>query len=125
MQKVIIIGNLGRDPEMRYTPSGVTVVNFTVASTYKRKVDGGTKDETTWFQVTAFGKLGEICHQYLAKGIKAYIEGRLTIDEYTDRDGAKQKVIKVIASEVQFLSAKRETQDSPEPPAEDTHDLPF
>lgn len=109
--KAVLIGHLGRDPEMRYTPDGLAVANFSVAAT--EKVKG--QDRTEWFRVTAFGKLGEICGQYLSKGKQVYIEGRLQSNEFTDKEGNKRFGIDVIASTVQMLGSKGDGQDMSAP----------
>lgn len=100
--KAVIIGHLGRDPEVRYTPDGLAVANFSVAAT--EKVKG--QDRTEWFRVTAFGKLAEICGEYLSKGRQVYIEGRLQSSEWEDRDGNKRFSLEVIASTMQMLGSK-------------------
>src|SRR4051812_31652006 len=83
--KIILIGNLGRDPELRYTPSGTPVCSFPVATNEKIKKHGTEEDVTTWFRVTCWNRLAEVAAQYLSKGNPAYIEGRLRLDEYTDK----------------------------------------
>ena len=105
--KIIIIGNLGRDPEMKYLPSGDPVVSFTVATTQRRK----DSEKTTWFRVSAFGKLGETCNQYLRKGSNCYLEGTLTTDEYTDREGKNRTALEVRATEMRLMDRKG---DNPE-----------
>lgn len=105
--KIIIIGYLGRDPEIRYTPQGLAVCNFSIATTEKRKDRAGeSQDVTTWFKITAWGKLAETVNQYLSKGKQVYVEGRLRQDEYTDRDGNKRASLDVTASEIHFLSPR-------------------
>ena len=109
--KAVLIGHLGKDPEMKYTQDGLAIANFNVAAT--EKVKG--QDKTEWFRVTAFGKLGEICGQYLNKGKQVYVEGRIQKNEYVDKDGKAHFGIDVIASTVQMLggkSEKAETQQS-------------
>lgn len=101
--KIVIVGYLGRDPEIRYLPDGSAVVNFSVATTEKTKRNGESQDVTTWFKVNVWGKQGEACNQYLSKGSQAYIEGRLSQTEYTDRDGNKRTFLEVKATDVQFL----------------------
>lgn len=104
--KIIIIGNLGRDPEMRYLPSGDPVTTFSVATT-ERSRDGAEK--TTWFRVSAFSKLAEICSNYLKKGSSVYIEGALTQSEYTDREGTQRQSLEVRAREMQMLDRRGES----------------
>ncbi len=112
---VILIGNLGRDPEMRYTPSGQPVTSFSVASNRSYTDSNGQKaDETIWFRVTAWGKQAEICNQYLRKGSKVLVEGRLVPDKnggpriWTKQDGTASSSFEVNASTVRFLSTRGE-----------------
>jgi single-strand DNA-binding protein len=106
--KITIVGYLGRDPELRYTPQGIAVCNFSVATTEKRKDSrtGEPQDSTTWFRVTVWRRLAEVANQYLAKGRQVYIEGRLRQDEYTDRDGVKRTQLVVDATDMHFLGPK-------------------
>jgi len=107
MEKLILIGNLGQDPEMKYTPAGQSVATFSVASNRRYKgSDGEARDETTWFRVTVWDKLAEICNEHLSKGQQVYVEGRVKVSEYTDRSGEKRFALEVTASEIQFLGAK-------------------
>lgn len=113
LNKVMIIGNLGADPEMRFTPSGAAVTNFRVAvSRTRRGPDGNTIDETEWFRVVAWDssnyKLAEICDKYLRKGSKVYIEGRLQSRKYTDRDGVERTAVEVVANDMQMLDGRGE-----------------
>ena len=88
MNKMLVIGNLGRDPEMRYTPSGQAVTNFSVATSYRyTTADGESREETEWFNVSVWGRQAESCNQYLSKGRKVYVEGRLKSRTYETRDG--------------------------------------
>ena len=106
--KIILVGNLGRDPELRYTPQGTPVCNFTVATNEKRKDRAGEmQDVTTWFRVTLWGRQAETASQYLTKGRPIYIEGRLRLDEYTDQDGNKRQTLKVNATDLQFIGSSR------------------
>ena len=110
-QKLVIIGNLGNDPEMRETPSGQAATNFSVATNRKwTGSDGQLNEETVWFQVSTWGKLAERCNQYLTKGQKVFCEGRLTVDRETggpriwmDQDGNPRASYELIAFEVKFL----------------------
>ena len=104
--KIIIVGYLGRDPEIRYTPAGDAVCSFSVATTEKKK-DGG--DETTWFRITTWRRQAEVANQYLSKGKQVYIEGRLKQQEYTDRDGNKRTTLEVNATDMQFLGGPRDS----------------
>src|SRR5262249_564915 len=108
--KITIVGYLGRDPELRYTPQGVAVCNFSVATTEKRKDQrtGEPQEVTTWFRVTLWRRQAEVANQYLSKGKQVYIEGRLRQEEYTDRDGVKRTSLTVDATDIQFLGAKAE-----------------
>ncbi len=102
--KITIVGYLGRDPELRYTPQGMAVCKISVATTEKRKnVAGQTDEHTTWFRVTVWGKQAELANEYLARGRQVYIEGRLRIEEYTDRDGNVRISPEVNATDIQFL----------------------
>jgi len=126
-QKLIIIGNLGRDPEMRYTPDGKAVTSFSVATSRKYN----DKDETTWFRVSVWGKQAESCNQYLTKGSKVLVEGRLRPDSNTGapqvfqkKDGSWGSSYEVYADTVRFLSARGE--GSPEvSDTVDDDDIPF
>jgi len=117
-QKIIIIGNLGRDPEMRYTPSGQGVTDFSVATSNKYTTsDGNQVDETTWFRITTWGKLAEVCNQYLKKGRRVLVEGRLKPDKdtgsprvYTRQDGTSGASYEITAETVKFLSPLSEDQ---------------
>ena len=113
LNKVQIIGNLGADPEMRSIPSGAGVTNFRVAvSRNRRGTDGNMVDETEWFRCVAFDsggyKLAEICNQFLRKGQKVYVEGRLQSRKYTDKDGVERTSVEIIASEMIMLSGREE-----------------
>ena len=107
--KITIVGYLGRDPELRYTPQGTALCKMSIATTEKRKnVAGETEEHTTWFRVTAWGRQAELANEYLAKGRQVYIEGRLRLEEYTDREGQKRFSAEVSASEIQFLGQRTE-----------------
>jgi single-strand DNA-binding protein len=107
--KIVIVGYLGRDPEIRYTPQGTAVCNFTIATTEKRKDRAGEgQDVTTWFRVSVWGRQAEVANQYLSKGKQVYLEGRLRQEEYTDRDGNKRTSLEVSATDIQFLGARGE-----------------
>jgi len=108
--KTIILGNLGRDPETRYLPSGDAVCNFSVAVTesWKDKASGEKKENTTWYRVNAFGKLAEICGQYLKKGVAVLIEGRMQARKWTDKDGAERESWELKADTMQMVGGKSE-----------------
>lgn len=104
--KIIIIGNLGRDPELRYTPQGSAVCSFSIATNEKKRDKAGElQDITTWFRVTLWNKQAENAAKYLTKGSPVYIEGRLRIEEWTDRDGKNRYTLEVQGSDMQFISA--------------------
>jgi single-strand DNA-binding protein len=104
INKVILVGNLGKDPEVSYTQSGTAVAKFSIATSEKwtDKGTGEKKDKTEWHRITAFGKLGEICGEYLAKGKQVYIEGRLQYGSY-EKDGITRYTTDIIASQMQML----------------------
>jgi single-strand DNA-binding protein len=109
VNKVILIGNLGRDPELRYTQSGQPVANFTLATTesWSKRDGSGREEKTEWHRIVAWGRTGELCAQYLAKGRTVYVEGRLQTREWEDREGKKQRTTEVVAQTVQFLGGNR------------------
>lgn len=134
LNKVMIIGHLGRDPEMRYTPSGRPVTTFTVAvSRSWNTVDGERHNETEWFNIVAWGNLAEICKQYLYKGQQVYIEGRLQTRRWEDKEGQKHTSVEIVASEMMMLGERRENNQVQEPetpgeqpePAVDEDEFPF
>jgi len=119
-QTLILVGNLGKDPEMRYTPSGKPVTSFSVATSHQYTNNNGeTVKETVWFRVTSWGKQAEVCNQYLKKGSKVLVEGRLTSDAatggprvWTGQDGSPRASFEVNANTVRFLSSRSGTGDS-------------
>lgn len=134
-QKVTLIGNLGRDPEMRYTPSGVPVTNFSVAANRRwTNSDGSPGEETVWIRVTAWRRLAEVCNEYLAKGRQVYIEGTLKPDPdtggprvYERNDGSYGASYELTASMVKFLggngATKRAADEGMDEPADE--EIPF
>ena len=111
--KIIIVGNLGRDPELRYTPQGTAVCSFSMATNEKRRDKvGDFQDVTTWFRVTLWGKQAETASKYLTKGSPVYIEGRLRIEEWTDRDGQTRQSLEVNATDMQFISGGSRADDA-------------
>ena len=107
--RIAIVGYLGREPELRYTPEGTAVCNFSVATTEKRKGKAGElQDITTWFQVALFGRQAENVHEYLSKGSHVWLEGSLSLNQWTDRDGAQRVNLEVRASNIKFLSGSGE-----------------
>jgi single-strand DNA-binding protein len=138
LNKIIVIGRLGRDPEMRYTPSGKPVTNFSVATSRSYTTsEGERREETEWFDVDAWiPRLAEVCNQYLTKGKLVYVEGRLRSSTYETQDGEKRFKNSINLSEVQFLDPMSrpvdpETSDGstgdppPTPPTDNAEDLPF
>ena len=107
VNKVILVGNLGRDPEVRYMPSGDAVANITLATSSKYKNKAGEMvEETEWHRVSFFGRQAEIVGEYLKKGRSVYIEGRLKTRKYTDKDGVEKYATDIIASEMQMLGSR-------------------
>lgn len=116
---IIIAGNVGKDPEMRYTPTGQAVTNFNVATNRQWTDDKGKHNETIWFRVSTWGKQAEVCNQYIKKGSKVLIEGRLTPDKntggprvWTGKDGSAASSFEVTASTVRFLSSRSDGQST-------------
>jgi len=107
--KIAIVGYLGRDPELRFTPEGTPVCNFSVATTEKRKDRSGElQDVTTWFQVALFGRRAEVAKEYLSKGSQVWLEGSLTLNQWTDNEGATRASLEVRATDIKFLSSSGE-----------------
>jgi single-strand DNA-binding protein len=112
LNKVMIIGHLGRDPEMRYTPSGRPVTTFSIATNRTWSTsDGERHTETEWFNVVSWSNLAEICKQYLSKGLQVYIEGRLQTRKWEDADGIKHTSVEIVANEMLMLGDKRDIKD--------------
>lgn len=113
VNKIILVGNLGRDPEIRYLPSGEPVANITIATSSKYKGKTGEMvEETEWHRVTFFGKLAEIAGQYLKKGRPVYVEGRIKTRKYTDKDGVEKYSTDIIANEMQMLGERPNAEES-------------
>ncbi len=133
MNKLILIGNVGMDPEMRFTPNGIPVTSFSVATNrFFNSPEGERKEETTWFRIVTFRKQAESCSQFLTKGQRVYVEGRLRIREWEGQDGQKRTTVEVLADRVLFLDKRAVTTlPSEDIPAEGTdevmepEDLPF
>lgn len=136
INKVILIGNLGKDPEVRYTPSGTAVANFSIATTENwTNKDGEKESHTEWHRIVAWGRLGEICGEYLSSGKQVYIEGRIRTNEWEDQEGNKRQNKEIVALTMQMLGSRAQAEPSsdespsPEPdtassgPTED--DIPF
>ncbi len=113
MNKILIIGNVGGEPEMRYTPSGDPVTSFSVATSRRYTAQGEQREETQWFRVSAWNRLAETCNQYVTKGMKVYVEGRLSVREYLAQDGQTRTSVDVTAFEVRFLNRPGETGGRP------------
>jgi single-strand DNA-binding protein len=137
INKVILIGNLGSDPEVRYTPDGTAVANFNIATSdeWTDKDSGERKKRTEWHRIVAWRRLGEICGEYLSKGKQVYVEGKLQTRSW-EKDGVTRYTTEVIASDVQFLGSRNagdttKSSDSPrsqgydEPPPRQDDDIPF
>lgn len=114
--KIILVGHLGKDPELRYTPQGVAVCNFTMATNDKRRDQAGElQDVTMWFKVTLWRQQAENAAKYLAKGRQVYIEGRLRVEDWTDRDGNNRYTLEVQATDMQFIGGGRDDHNQNEP----------
>jgi len=121
LNRVQLIGRLGRDPEVRHTPTGKKVTSFSLAVDRRwRSSEGEIKDATDWFQIVAWGRLGEICSQYLSKGRLVYVEGRLQTDRY-EHQGETRYFTRVIASQMQMLERKPEEEEA----VEEEEELPL
>lgn len=138
VNKCIFIGNLGRDPELRFMPDGTAACNFSIACTESWKDKSGEKKEVTeWVRISAFKKLAEICGEYLKKGSQVYIEGRMSTRKWTDKDGTEKYTTEIIANEMRMLGARQDTAPAKErnapgksaaKPADDwdeNQDIPF
>ena len=139
INKVILVGRLGQDPEVRYTPSGVAVANFSIATSdeWRDKDTGEKKERTEWHRIVAWRRLGEICGEYLSKGRQVYIEGKLQTRSW-EKDGVTRCTTEIVASDVQFLGGREPAEPSgpyddvpppqmPDPsyPGSEEDDIPF
>ncbi len=108
VNKVLLIGRLGRDPEVRYTPDGTAIANFSIATSeeWKDKKTGEKQERTEWHRIVAFRRLGEICGEYLSKGRQVYVEGRLQTRDWQDKDGNKRYTTEIVASQMQMLGSR-------------------
>lgn len=123
LNRVQLIGRLGRNPETRFTPSGKKVCNFSIAVDHHwHGAEGEAKKSTNWFNVDAWGRLGEVCQEYLTKGSLVYIEGRLQVEQY-EKDGEKRTATRVVASTMQMLDPKPEEEPILTPSEEE--EFPF
>lgn len=127
LNKVMIIGNLGREPEMRYTPSGRPVTTFSVATSRSWNTSDGEKHvETEWFNVVAWSNLAEICKQYLSKGQQVFIEGRLQTRHWDDQEGNKHTSVEIVANEMIILGERRDSGEAGiEPESAEEEEFPF
>ncbi len=134
VNKAILIGNLGADPEMRYTQSGSAVANFNIATTENWVKDGNKEERTEWHRIVAFARLGEICGEYLSKGSKVYIEGRIQTRQWDDKNGNKRYTTEIVARDMKMLSPKNQGSEQggnfsqEEPPTPEPvmgEDVPF
>lgn len=133
VNKVILVGNLGADPEIRYTPGGMAVVTFKLATSETWVKDGKKETKTEWHKVVAFNKLAEICGQYLSKGKQVYIEGKIQTRSWDDKDGNKKYTTEIVANSMQMLGSKGEGSSQhaasdvsvDDIPASDMDDVPF
>ncbi len=127
LNKAILIGNLGKDPEIRYTPSGLGVANFNIATseTWTNK-EGQKETRTEWHRIVAFGKLAEICGEYLSKGRQVYIEGRIQTRDWEDQSGVKRYTTEIVASQMLMLGSREfgDTSRSQSPPVPDFPGVP-
>ena len=118
LNRVQIIGRLGQDPDARYTPTGKQVVKFSVAISNRWKKDGDVKEYTEWVNIEAWGRLAEICNEYLRKGSLVFIEGRLKTDKYVDDTNTTRYFTKVVVQQMQMLDKREDTNNIEEMPAE-------
>jgi single-strand DNA-binding protein len=132
VNKAIVVGNLGRDPEMRYTPSGVAVASFSVATSdeWKDKDTGNKQERTEWHRIVAWRGLGEVCGKYLKKGSQVYIEGKIQTKSWEDKDGIQRYTTEILAQNMQMLGGPKqgEGQSVPDPGYEanpDDSQIPF
>lgn len=128
VNKATLLGNLGKDPEVRYTPAGTAVCNFSVATSRAWKDKAGVKqEEVEWHNIVAFDRLAEVCAEYLKKGSKVYVEGRIKTEKW-EKDGVDHRTTKIYAQAVQFLDTKKDGAGKEPGPATtptDTDDVPF
>jgi single-strand DNA-binding protein len=119
LNKIILIGNLGRDPEIRYTPEGSQVATFSIATSESWTDKSGTRQERTdWHNITAWNKLADLCKRFLVKGRQVYVEGRIHYREFTDRDGNKRSKTEITASQIVLLGSRSQNADSGAQPME-------
>lgn len=114
VNKVILLGRLGQDPELKYTPSGASVCNFSLATSesWNDKASGQKQERTEWHRIVVWGKLAELCNQYLSKGRQAFVEGRLQTRSWEDKDGSKRYTTEINATTVQFIGGAQANSGS-------------
>jgi single-strand DNA-binding protein len=123
LNKVMLLGNLGKDPEVRYTASGKAMATFSIATSFQwRDQEGNDQERTEWHRVVAWGRLGEICGEYLSKGKQVFIEGRIQSRDWEDQDGNKRTTVEIVATDMILLGGgsagqNRETRDYDDRPA--------
>jgi len=123
VNKAILIGNLGADPEARYTQGGAAVTNFRIATSEKwTGKDGQPQERTEWHRIVTFGRLAETCRDYLSKGRQVYVEGRIQTRQWEDRDGNKRWTTEIVAQTVRFLGSRGDRADAPSSPPPATDD---
>jgi single-strand DNA-binding protein len=117
VNKVVLVGNLGKDPEMRYMPNGGAVANLTLATTesWKDKQTGERKEKTEWHRLTVFNRLGEMCGEYLKKGAKIYVEGKLQTRKWQGQDGQDRYTTEVVVAEIQMMDSRNPAQAGGQP----------
>jgi len=140
INKAFILGRLGRDPEMRYAPSGTAIATFSVATNSSQKQDGEWVDKTDWHNILVFGKNAEFAGEYLKKGKQVFIEGRMQTSSWEDQQGQKKYKTEIVVSDIQMISSKGDNstgssqndeaetskvEDTPPPATEEEDDLPF
>jgi single-strand DNA-binding protein len=126
LNKILLIGNLGRDPEVRYTPAGKPIASFSLATSRRYKVEGEVRQETEWFSVVAFGRMAEICSEFLKKGKSVFVEGRIQTRSWTDADGAKHFRSQVIVEGMRMIGGGSNGKPAtPEEPAHSDDSEPF
>ena len=114
VNKVLLIGNLGQDPEVKFLPNGNAVCNFSIATTEKwKRKDGSDNEKTEWHRIVIFGKLAEIAGQYLKKGKQVYIEGKIQTRQWEDKDGNKRYTTEIVANQMTMLGGKGQTETAP------------
>jgi len=111
INKVLLLGRLGKDPELRYAPSGTAIATFSIATNHRQKSEGDWVDKTEWHNILTFGKLAEFAGEYLQKGKQVFIEGRLQTSTWEDQQGVKKYKTEIVASEIQLIGSKSEGEN--------------